>query len=140
LGADESVSPEEVGSVVNDPDISFGLTGNPAALADALDLTGEAGQVIIGSWYGTKEVSLELGGEFHRSHLRVQSSQVSQIDPAHADRWDKSRRMEFVRSWLADTDFSALLTHEIDIDRAAEAYGLLENRRSEAVQVALTYD
>jgi len=50
-----------VGSV-DDPDISFGLTGNPAALADALDLTGEAGQVIIGSWYGIKEVSLELGG------------------------------------------------------------------------------
>jgi len=48
--------------------------------------------------------------------------------------------MEFVRSWLADTGFSALLTHEIDIDRAAEAYGLLENRRSEAVQVASTYD
>lgn len=140
LGADKSVPPEEVKSVVDDPDISFELTGNPTALADAVDLTGYAGQVIIGSWYGTKEVALELGGEFHRSHLRMQSSQVSRIDPAHADRWDKGRRMAFVRSWLADTDLSALLTHEIEIDRAAEAYELLENRRSEAVQVALTYD
>jgi alcohol dehydrogenase len=140
LGASKSVPPEEIDDAIGDPDITFELSGNPAALDNAIDMTGFAGQVIIGSWYGTKDVSLDLGGEFHRSHLRIQSSQVSRLDPDHADRWDKDRRMEYVRSWLSDTDLSALLTHELEIERGAEAYRLLENSPDEAVQVAFTYD
>uniref|UniRef100_UPI002602D846 zinc-dependent alcohol dehydrogenase n=1 Tax=Halorientalis sp. TaxID=1931229 RepID=UPI002602D846 len=139
LGADRAVSPGTAGDVVGDPDITFELSGNPAALDEAIDLTGYAGQVIVGSWYGTKDISLGLGGEYHRSHVRMQSSQVSSLDPAHADRWDKARRMSFVRSWLSERDLSALLTHEFHIDRAPEAYQLLDNNPDEAVQVAFRY-
>jgi alcohol dehydrogenase len=138
LGADRSVPPGELG--VEDADITFELSGNPTALDDAIDATGYAGQVIAGSWYGTKDVTLDLGSDYHRSHIRLRSSQVSRIDPDHADRWDKDRRLDAVRSWLTDRDLSALLTHEIPIDRAAEAYRLLDERPDEAVQVALTYE
>jgi len=141
LGADRSVSPGRLGAVLEDGvDITFELSGDPEALDDAIDTTGWAGQVIVGSWYGNRDVQLELGERFHRSHVRLRSSQVSRIDPDHTDRWDKDRRMDYVRSWLADTDLSALLTHEIDIGRAADAYRLLDERPDEAVQVALTYD
>jgi len=140
LGADKSVPPDQMGDAIDDPDISFELSGNPVALDSAIDVTGFAGQVIVGSWYGSKDVSLDLGGEYHRSHIRTQSSQVSRLDPDHADRWDKERRMEYVRSWLSDTDLSAVLTHEMHIDRAGEAYRLLENNPNEAVQVAFRYD
>lgn len=140
LGASRSVPPEEIADVVDEPDITFELSGNPAALDNAIDLTGYAGQVIVGSWYGQKDVSLDLGGEYHRSHIRIQSSQVSRLDPDHADRWDKDRRMEYVRSWLSDTDLSAVLTHELQIERADDAYRLLENSPEEAVQVAFRYD
>ncbi|KOX94148.1 zinc-dependent alcohol dehydrogenase [Haloarcula rubripromontorii] len=138
LGADRSVTPGDLGDV--DADITFELSGNPPALDRAIDATGYAGQVIVGSWYGSKGVSLDLGHHFHRSHIRVRSSQVSRIDPDHADRWDKDRRLDVVRSWLRDTDLSALLTHEIDIERAGEAYQLLANRPDDAVQVVLTYN
>jgi len=140
LGASSALPPDELSGAVEDTDITFELSGNPNALDDALDITGYAGQVIVGSWYGTKDVSLDLGGEYHRSHVRMQSSQVSRLDPAHADRWDKDRRMEFVRSWLSETDLSAVVTHQFGIDRAAEGYQLLENSPDEAVQVAFTYE
>jgi len=141
FGADRSVAPEQLGEATDwSADITFELSGNPAALDDAIDVTGYSGQVIVGSWYGTKEVSLDLGKSYHRSHIRVRSSQVSRIDPDHADRWDKERRLDVVRSWLSETDLSELLTHEIDIDRAADAYQLLDERADEAVQVAFTYD
>ncbi|MFW6435445.1 MAG: oxidoreductase [Halovenus sp.] len=140
LGASKSVPPDEVDEAIDDPDISFELSGDPAALDSAIDLTGYAGQVIVGSWYGEKRVSLDLGGDYHRSHIRIQSSQVSRLDPDHTDRWDKDRRMEYVRSWLSDTDLSALLTHELAIERGAEGYRLLENSPDEAVQVAFRYD
>ncbi|RKS78450.1 alcohol dehydrogenase [Haloarcula quadrata] len=138
LGADRSVSLGNLDD--DDADITFELSGNPTALDRAIDATGYAGQVIVGSWYGSKDVSLDLGHHFHRSHIRLRSSQVSRIDPDHADRWDKDRRLDVVRSWLSDTDLSALLTHEIDIERAAEAYQLLESRPDDAVQVVLTYN
>jgi alcohol dehydrogenase len=140
LGADRSVPPDRLDDALGaDPDIAVELSGNPAALDDAIDAVGFAGDVIVGSWYGTKEARLDLGSAYHRSHVRVRSSQVSRIDPDHADRWDKERRMDYVRSWLADADLSALLTHEFPVERAGEAYELLDRNRDEAVQVALTY-
>lgn len=141
LGADRAVSPEEVPEALsNEADVTIELSGDPDALDDAIDVTGYAGRVLVGSWYGTKEVRLELGEAYHRSHVRIQSSQVSRVDPAHADRWDKDRRMGVVTDWLAETDLSALLTHEFDIEAAPEAYRLLDERRDDALQVALTYD
>jgi alcohol dehydrogenase len=141
LGADRAVAPGDLNEALKAPaDITFELSGNPAALDEAIDVTGYAGQVIVGSWYGTKDVSLELGEAYHRSHVRVRSSQVSRLDPDHADRWDKDRRLDVVQSWLAEHDLSALLTHEFHIDRAADAYRLLDERRDEAVQVAFTYE
>ncbi|MDS0260485.1 zinc-binding alcohol dehydrogenase [Haloarcula sp. S1CR25-12] len=140
LGADRSVAPDGLDAAIEDPDIAFELSGNPTALDDAIDATGYAGRVIVGSWYGTKDVQLDLGAAYHRSHIRVRSSQVSRIDPDHADRWDKDRRLDVVRSWLSDTDLSALCTHEFGIERAPEAYRLLDERPDDAVQVALTYE
>jgi alcohol dehydrogenase len=138
VGADSSVAPETL--AVEDADITLELSGNPAALDDAIDATGYAGQVIVGSWYGTKDVQLALGSDYHRSHVRIRSSQVSRIDPDHADRWDKDRRLDVVRSWLTDRDLSALLTHEVPIERASEAYELLNERPDDAVQVVLSYE
>jgi alcohol dehydrogenase len=141
LGADRAVSPDALGSAIEaDADIAFELSGNPTALDDAIDVAGYAGTVIVGSWYGTKDVALDLGGTYHRSHIRLRSSQVSRIDPDHADRWDKDRRLDVVRSWLAEHDLSALFTHEFDIEHAADAYRLLEERQDEAVQIVFTYE
>lgn len=141
FGADRSVAPENLdAAVANEADLTFELSGNPDALDDALDITGYAGRVIVGSWYGTKDVTLNLGEAYHRSHMRIRSSQVSRVDPDHADRWDKDRRMEVVQNWLSETDLSELLTHEFDIDRAPEAYQLLDERRDGVLQVAFTYD
>jgi len=140
LGADRAVAPDGLDELADPVDIAVELSGDPAALDDAIDVTGYAGQVLVGSWYGTKGVSLDLGDAYHRSHIRVRASQVSRIDPDHADRWDKERRMDAVRAWLGETDLSALHTHAFDVDRAAEAYRLLDERPADAVQVTITYD
>jgi alcohol dehydrogenase len=140
LGADRSIAPAGVDAALAEPaDIALELSGNPAALDDAIDVTGHAGRIIVGSWYGTKDVALDLGGTYHRSHIRIQSSQVSRIDPDHADRWDKDRRLDVVLSWLAENDPTALLTHEFDIERAADAYRLLDEHQDKAIQIAFTY-
>lgn len=143
FGADATLAPgDDAAAALPDDgaDVTFELSGDPAALDDAIGAAGYAGRVIVGSWYGTKDVSLGLGGEYHRSHVRVRSSQVSRIDPDHAGRWDKDRRMALVTRLLERVDVSELVTHRFPIDRADEAYRLLDERKADTVQVLLTYD
>ena len=140
LGADRALSPGGLDDIDIDADISFELSGNPDALDTALDITGYAGDVVVGSWYGNKNVSLSLGDDYHRSHVRIRSSQVSRVDPDHADRWDKDRRMELVCSTLAELDFQGLVTHSLPVERAGEAYELLDSRDDGVIQATLTYE
>lgn len=120
-------------------DLTYELSGAPEALSTAIDATGFGGRVVIGSWYGSKPVELDLGGRFHRSRIRLMSSQVSTIDPALRGRWSRERRLRTARRWLDDIDIDALVTHRVPIEDAAHAYELLDERPAEAVQVLLTY-
>jgi hypothetical protein len=52
-----------------------------------------SGRVVIGSWYGEKTAQI-VGGTFHRSRVRLISSQVSTIFAQVTGCWDKSRRFE----------------------------------------------
>ena len=72
-------------------DLSIELSGSPSALDDAIASTGFGGRVVIGSWYGEKKAALDLGGAFHRSRIKLISSQVSTIAPELSSRWDKAR-------------------------------------------------
>lgn len=121
-------------------DLTYELSGSPAALDDAIATTGFDGRVVVGSWYGTKPASLSLGGRFHRSRIDVRSSQVSTLAPRHGGRWSRDRRRDVTWEWLERLDLEPLFTHEFDVDDAADAYRLLEERPDEAVQVLLTYD
>jgi alcohol dehydrogenase len=146
LGADVAAAPTADlstwldGDEAAGADLTFEVSGNPAALDDAIDATGYAGRVIVGSWYGTKPVTLDLGGDYHRSHIRVRSSQVSRVDPDHAGRWSKDRRFDLVRETLADVDVDELLTHEFPLDRADEAYERLDESPESTIGVVITYE
>lgn len=120
-------------------DLTYELSGNPDALNEAVDVTGYHGRVVIGSWYGTKQVSLDLAGRFHRSRIRLISSQVSTVDPTLRGRWSKPRRLMTAQRWLNRLDLDRLITHRIPIEDAPEAYELLDHRPEETVQVLFTY-
>lgn len=120
-------------------DLAFELSGDPAALEAALALTGFSGRIVIGSWYGRKRADLDLGGAFHRSRIRLMSSQVSRIDPALSGRWDKARRFGAAWRLLQEIHPENWITHRIPFDRAGRAFQLLDHRPGEALQVILTY-
>ena len=121
-------------------DLTFELTGNPAALDDALALTGREGRVVVGSFYGGKRAPVDLGAHFHRGRLSLLSSQVSHLAPALTGRWDRGRRRAAAWEALARFDAAAVVTHRLALGRAAEAYALLDAGPSEALQVLLTYE
>lgn len=120
-------------------DLAVEASGNGAALAGALDSLVFGGTVVVCSWYGTKPVTVLLGGAFHRRRLRLVSSQVGTIDSALQPRWTRERRLDLARRYLGELDLAMLISHRFPLERAAEAYALLDAQPDATVQVVLTY-
>ncbi|MCA9958139.1 MAG: zinc-binding alcohol dehydrogenase [Anaerolineales bacterium] len=147
LGAHASLHPDDdilahlqADSPYAGADLTYELSGSPAALNQAIDITGYNGRILVGSWYGQKQAPLNLGGRFHRSHMRLISSQVSHIAPQWSGRWSKTRRMQIAWQMLANLRPEQLVTHRFSFADAAAAYRLLDEQPETAVQVLLTYD
>lgn len=145
-GAEAAVAPEgaldeiRARSGARGADLAIEVSGSGVALQQAIDGVAFQGTVVVASWYGTKPVTLRLGAGFHRSRVRIVSSQVGHVDPALAPRWDRERRLDVARTLLAELVLRPLVTHRIPFARAAEAYTLVDTRPAETVQVLLTYD
>jgi 2-desacetyl-2-hydroxyethyl bacteriochlorophyllide A dehydrogenase len=120
-------------------DLTFELSGNPSALNDAIQLTRFSGRVVIGSWYGEKPAEIDLGSTFHRSRIKLISSQVSTLSPELSGRWDKQRRFDVAWKTLGRIQPEKWITHRFAFDQAADAYHLLEQNPQEALQVILDY-
>lgn len=120
-------------------DLCYEVSGDPQALDQAIAATGFNGRVVIGSWYGLKKADLNLGGRFHRSRMRLISSQVSTLNPELSGRWSKYRRYRLAWRMLLEMDPTSLITHRFPLAQAAQAYKLLDQNPAEALQVILTY-
>jgi len=152
LGAEISLDPTAVDileqlqvhlsdqSAYTGADLLFELSGNPQALDLAIAAAGYDGRIFIGSWYGTKKSDLNLGSQFHRSNVRLVSSQVSHIAPRWRGRFDHQRRLSVAWSMLAKLDPERMITHRFPISQAHHAYRLLDHDPGSTVQVLLTYD
>src|SRR5271157_4698179 len=120
-------------------DLTFELSGNPAALNDAIAVTAFSGRVVIGSWYGDKRASIDLGSIFHHSRIKMISSQVSTIAPELSARWDKQRRFEVAWEALKRIQPQKWITHRFNMSHAAEAYKLLDESPEQAIQVVFNH-
>jgi 2-desacetyl-2-hydroxyethyl bacteriochlorophyllide A dehydrogenase len=140
LGAHAWLDPATLDSMGGAFDLAYELSGSPAALDQAIAVTGFNGRVVIGSWYGDKRVELGLGRAFHRSRITLVSSQVSTIDPQWQGRWDKARRAAVAWRMLAGVDPGLLVTHRLPFSEAAAAYELVDRHPEETVQVLLEHE
>ncbi|MEP7135301.1 MAG: zinc-binding alcohol dehydrogenase [Chloroflexota bacterium] len=154
IGVNDSFDPERINShsesalttsSVHHPayaqsfDLTFELSGSPQALNHAISCTRFSGRVVIGSWYGEKKAPLDLGGAFHRSRIKLISSQVSSIAPELSGRWDKARRFEVAWEALKRIQPQKWITHRFPIEEADKAYKLLDENPQDAIQVVFKY-
>ncbi len=121
-------------------DLVLEISGEPSALNVAIPLAAFSGRIVIGSWYGTKAGQIDLGTAFHRSRIRLISSQVSTISPDLSGRWDKDRRFDVVWDWLRQIHPAQWITHRFNLDHASQAYSLLDSEPWNALQVIFDYE
>lgn len=139
FGAHAAFDPADLATMRGNADLTYELSGNPDALNPAIAMTGFGGRIVIGSWYGEKRAALDLGGTFHRSRIRLISSQVSTVAPKLTGRWTKARRMNIAWQMLDRVPVARLITHRIALEQAASAYTMLETKPQETLQVLVTY-
>jgi 2-desacetyl-2-hydroxyethyl bacteriochlorophyllide A dehydrogenase len=120
-------------------DLVFELSGSPSALNDAIASTTFSGRIVIGSWYGQKHAEIDLGGTFHRSRIKLISSQVSTISPELSGRWNKSRRFDTAWKALERIKPEQWITHRFALNDADKAYQLLDENPQETIQVIFDY-
>jgi 2-desacetyl-2-hydroxyethyl bacteriochlorophyllide A dehydrogenase len=114
-------------------------SGRPEALAAALPLLAHEGEALVVSWYGTKDVRLPLGAEFHRRRLRIRSTQVSTIPAALTASWSRERRRSVARELLQALPLAPLATHSYPFEQAGEAFAAVDRGDAGLIHAALCY-
>jgi threonine dehydrogenase-like Zn-dependent dehydrogenase len=123
----------------HDYDVAFNTTSNEMALQQCIDAVGAEGRVVELSWYGTKKVTVNLGGDFHYKRKQLISSQVSQIPADHLARWDYKRRKEVVFKLLQSELFDEHITDEIAFEDAPDFFDTLRNGSFDGLGCCLKY-
>jgi threonine dehydrogenase-like Zn-dependent dehydrogenase len=106
-------------------DLVFHTSASEAGLATALSAAGMEATVVELSWYGSRSVTVPLGGAFHSQRLKLISSQVGQVSPARRPRWSHRRRLEAALALLEDSRLDQLLGEEVAFDDAPKRWPAL---------------
>lgn len=120
-------------------DVVLEVSGAPQVLNDAVACAGFDSRIVVGSWYGTKQAPVDLGGRFHRARIDIVSSQVSTVAPALRGRWSKARRMDTVLDLLPDLAPHRLITDRAPVTDAPALYRRLDTAPNAVLQPVFTY-
>jgi 2-desacetyl-2-hydroxyethyl bacteriochlorophyllide A dehydrogenase len=131
---------ETVGLEAAAPAAAAGLiaTHAPAGLPLVVEASGRPEALVV-SWYGTKDVRLPLGAEFHRRRLRIRSTQVSTIPAALTASWSRERRRSVARELLQELPLPPLATHSYPFEQAGEAFAAVDSGDAGLIHAALCY-
>jgi threonine dehydrogenase-like Zn-dependent dehydrogenase len=121
--------------------VAIEISGSYRALHDAIRSVAVDGRVVAAGFYQGDGVGLRLGDEFHHNRVQIVSSQIGGVPPAVAGRWNQARLNRTFLQLALDrqVDPAALVSHVIPVERAAEAYRMLDRRPEEALQVVLKF-
>lgn len=116
-------------------DLIYEVSGVPDALNLAINLSGFASRILIGSWYGVKSAPIQLGGAAHRNRLRISTSQVSTIEPQLSGRWSKERRFATAWEMLRQVQPRRWISHRVALADAPDLYHQLDRQPQNFLQV-----
>jgi 2-desacetyl-2-hydroxyethyl bacteriochlorophyllide A dehydrogenase len=144
-GADAAVEPTAAARTIEDlsrgrgADVSFDVSGAPAALQTAIDVTGTNGTIVVVSYFGNRPVTLRLAPEFHFRRQRVISTQAAAIPAELEPRWDIRRRSDVVLEELARLPLDDLVSARYPIADVRHAYERVDTDAANTLGVLLDY-
>jgi threonine dehydrogenase-like Zn-dependent dehydrogenase len=121
-------------------DLVVHASATAAGLQTSLGLLRAEGTVLDLSWYGDREVTLSLGGDFHSRRLALRASQVGSVAPARRGSRSARDRLVLALELLRDPAFDALLTGSSAFDDLPEVMARLADGRLPALCHTIAYD
>lgn len=122
-----------------DQDVVIHASGSEDGLRLALHCAGTEANVVEASWYGDKQIRLDLGAAFHSRRLKLVSSQVGAIPAHRRARWPTARRLETALELLREVVFDTLISGEIAFNDAAAKVPVLLSDASYGFTTVLSY-
>lgn len=121
--------------------VAVDVSGNPAALHEAIRSVGVNGLVVAAGFYQGSLGAVRLGEEFHHNRVRLVSSQIGGVAPALSGHWDKDRLHHDVMARIADgrIDPEPLVSHRFPARQCQAAYDLLTSGDPSVLQVVLEF-
>ncbi|MFB4279098.1 MULTISPECIES: zinc-binding dehydrogenase [unclassified Nonomuraea] len=127
---------------VEGADTAIELSGSHLGLHEAIRTVRKGGRVVAAGFYQGDGIGLRLGEEFHHNQVQLVSSQIGGVASWLAHRWDVERLqrtfMELVHR--GEVDAGELITHVMPVDRAADAFDLLDKHQSEVLQLVFEFE
>ncbi len=122
-------------------DSAVDLSGSYTALHEAIRSVAVGGRVVAAGFYQGDGAGLRLGEEFHHNRVELVSSQIGGVAPNLSGRWDPERLTRTFLRLAAEKAIApeGLVSDVVQVDRAAEAYEVLDRRPAEALQIVLDF-
>jgi 2-desacetyl-2-hydroxyethyl bacteriochlorophyllide A dehydrogenase len=122
-------------------DVAIEISGAYPALHEAIRSVTVAGRVVAAGFYQGDGTGLRLGEEFHHNRVELVCSQIGGVPPLLTPRWNPDRLQRVFLGQLASgaVDVGPLVSHVLPVERATEAYELLDTRPADALQVVLEF-
>ena len=151
FGADVTVNPTEceAGLAIKEAsggagvDVAIDISGNYAALQQALRCVHREGLMVTVSFYGDKAGRVDLSSEWHHNRITLRSSMpVWGCTHRCQPMWDLARLERTAIGLLEEGKLQVepLIGARIPIERAAEAYAMIDESPGAKVKLLLTYD
>lgn len=117
------------------------LSGSYHALGEAVRTAGYNSRVVAAGFYQGGAEALRLGEEFHHNRIELVCSQISGPPARYAHRWTRERlHREFMRLVAEGrVDVSPLIDRVLPVDRAAEAFTVLDDPAQQVLQCVLDF-
>jgi threonine dehydrogenase-like Zn-dependent dehydrogenase len=119
--------------------ISYNTTGSESGLQIAINKVLHEGKVIELSWYGPRETTISLGGDFHYGRKQIISSQVSHIPVHKSGHFNFRSRKQIVFNLLQDINMDRLLNKTIPFNEAPEVYNHLRKGNIKEIGILFQY-
>jgi threonine dehydrogenase-like Zn-dependent dehydrogenase len=122
-------------------DVCIEISESYRALQEAIRSTAYNSKVVSSGFYQGEGTDLFLGEEFHHNRINVISSQIFGVSLALDHRWTVERLEHTVMTLAVEQKIGLkpLVTHTLAVEEAEEAFQLLDEGSSEAVQVVLEF-
>jgi len=117
----------------------FNTSASGTGLQLAIDISAFEARITEMSWFGSKEVSLNLGGSFHSKRLQIVSSQVGHIAAPKRETETYVSRMTQVLELLQNDLLDQLLEPEVAFEDLPDEVHDIFNEKSSALCQLVQY-